>query len=726
MTIRRPHQSLIAVSAFGLFAFSAALTALRGADRSPPPPPKADIGVKASQTVETAPIDALSDAASIAHQGYLGVSTEVDTKGRLIVQAVAPNSPALKCGIQTGDVLVKVDGKSIASTAGLRKLLQAKSAGDKLKLAVRRGEKELELSAGLAALGDVGRKPAEKRAVLGVRTSEPRFGDGERVDDFTPDSPAEKAGLKVGDLLLKVDGAAVGGSTHLVDILADKKPGDTVKIVARRDAKQIELKAELVAESLLDRGFTGRGNGRGGFRGRRGPTLLQPGVLKVAVVGIEFPDVKRNDKITPKDWENEFFSRNLYSSTNVTGQQVYGSVNDYYLEQSSGTMRVEGKMLGWVEVAKNRMDYSPVPTPPVPATNDKRDEKKKDDEKKGEQKPAVKSNSDKPNSDKPNAVKPNADNSIADKSLADKSKSDKPGAEKGATDKPRPDDNANRFRSREAVLREALDKLIARDGKDALDGYDAVIFIYAGKRAVRTIDSVYWPHMAMMNYQGRRLRHYVVEEGGDRMTNISVLCHEMGHIFGLPDLYIRRQQNGSPNPPRFQNPYAESLWQWDVMAVQVNSGRPQHMSAWSKEQLGWLKPSVIDSQVPQKLVLAPIENSPTECIKIPVRADGSEYFLLENRRHIGFDASVPAEGLLIWRVAFGRPVLEAAHGVSGSAGLRRDTANVPFPTDHNDAFTPYTRPSSAALTGEEIPVFITHIRRLPDGRIAFDVGYGFD
>jgi hypothetical protein len=250
--------------------------------------------------------------------------------------------------------------------------------------------------------------------------------------------------------------------------------------------------------------------------------------------------------------------------------------------------------------------------------------------------------------------------------------------------------------------------------------------VYAGKRAVRTIESVYWPHMGMMNYQGRRLRHYVVEEGGERMTNISVLCHEMGHLFGLPDLYIRRQQNGSPNPPRFQNPYAESLWQWDVMAVQVGNGRPQHMSAWSKEQLGWIKPAVIDPRVPQKLALAPIESSPTECIKIPVRADGSEYFLLENRRHVGFDASVPAEGLLIWRVVFGRPVLEAAHGISGSSGLRRDTGNVPFPTDRNDAFTPYTKPSSAALTGEELPVFITNIRRLTDGRIAFDVGYGFD
>ncbi len=694
------RQSIVS-STIGAFAISAVAVAVCRADQGAKPSPADSRELKSPSTAATVRIEDLADAAVIARQGYLGVTTEADSKGGLVVKAVAPDSPALRCGVQAGDILSKADGKSLGSLAELRAMLHGTSAGDKLKLSMRRGEKTIDVSAELTAVGDIARRPAEKRAVLGVRTSEPRFGEGERVDEFTPDSPAEKAGLKVGDLLVKVDGAAITGSTKLADILADKKPGDKVNIVLRRDAKQMELKADLAAESSLDRGFAGRGNGRGGFRGRRVPTLLQPGVLKVAVVGIEFPDVKHNDKITPKDWENEFFSRKLYSSTNATGQQVYGSVNDYYQEQSSGAVRVEGKMLGWVQVAKDRMEYSPLPAPPTPATNDKRDDKQEASEKKGEQKPGDKSNANKPKSDKREAAKEQPD-------------------------KPRPDENANRFRSREAVLREALDKLIARDGKDALDGYDAVIFIYAGKRAVRTIDSVFWPHMGMMNYQGRRLRHYVVEEGGDRMTNISVLCHEMGHLFGLPDLYIRRQQNGSPNPPRFQNPYAESLWQWDVMAVQVGNGRPQHMSAWSKEQLGWIKPAVIDPRVRQKLVLAPIENSPSECLKIPVRADGSEYFLLENRRHVGFDASVPAEGLLIWRVVFGRPVLEAAHGISGSSGLRRDTANVPFPTDHNDAFTPYTKPSSAALTGDELPVFITNIRRLADGRIAFDVGYGFD
>ena len=52
------------------------------------------------------------------------------------------------------------------------------------------------------------------------------------------------------------------------------------------------------------------------------------------------------------------------------------------------------------------------------------------------------------------------------------------------------------------------------------------------------------------------------------------------------------------------------------------------------------------------------------------RPDGSEYFLLENRKKKGFDQSLPAEGLLIWRVVQNRPILEESHGVEGPSGPR--------------------------------------------------------
>jgi hypothetical protein len=112
-------------------------------------------------------------------------------------------------------------------------------------------------------------------------------------------------------------------------------------------------------------------------------------------------------------------------------------------------------------------------------------------------------------------------------------------------------------------------------------------------------------------------------------------------------------------------------------------------------------------------------------LKVLARPDGSEYFMLENRKKKGYDASLPAEGLLIWRVVGNRPILEESHGVDGPAGPRTFLTAVPFPSAANNSFTPFTIPSSRSQLGGGLPVFITNIQRLADGRIAFQIGYEY-
>jgi M6 family metalloprotease-like protein len=267
---------------------------------------------------------------------------------------------------------------------------------------------------------------------------------------------------------------------------------------------------------------------------------------------------------------------------------------------------------------------------------------------------------------------------------------------------------------RQALLTEALDLLLARDGKDALKDFDGVFFMYSGGRMRVARGSLYWPHRATVRHQGKSWPYFICPEGGDTMYDISVLSHEFGHMLGLPDLYARPE-----------NPGSEGLGQWCLMSNQTPRGRPQHMSAWCKERLGWLKPTVIDPAVPQKLVLSPVYKSPRECYKVLAKPDGSEYFLLENRTATGFDASLPGHGLLVWRVVRGRPILEESHGIAGPAGPRSFPGLVPYPSKANDAFTPFTVPSSRTQLGGGTPVHITNIRRLPDGRITFYIGYEF-
>jgi hypothetical protein len=237
---------------------------------------------------------------------------------------------------------------------------------------------------------------------------------------------------------------------------------------------------------------------------------------------------------------------------------------------------------------------------------------------------------------------------------------------------------------RTALLSEAIDVLVARDGADTLKNFDGIFFLYAGDTAAQQRTSLYWPHRATFTHKGERWSYFICPEGGGTMKDISTICHEFGHMLGLPDLYAKPEVPDSEGTP-----------------------------------------VVIDPTEKQKLILSPIEGTTNECFKIPIRDDGSEYFLLENRRKTGFDTDLRGEGLLIWRVVEGRPILEESHGVTTSEGPRVFPTSVPYPSKANHSFTPYTTPSSKGVKPGSKQLFITNIRRLADGRIAFQVGYEY-
>jgi len=80
---------------------------------------------------------------------------------------------------------------------------------------------------------------------------------GARVDGITPGGPAEKAGLKAGDVITRFNGTALGGAASeddersgpgvkLIDLARKLDPGDTVQVEYRRgnDARKVTLVAE--------------------------------------------------------------------------------------------------------------------------------------------------------------------------------------------------------------------------------------------------------------------------------------------------------------------------------------------------------------------------------------------------------------------------------------------------------------------------------------------------
>ena len=580
--------------------------------------PQIDLrGYRTVDNAITAQVSKTIGGAQVAN--YLGVHAAAEADGKLNVGIVDAGSPAAKAGVQKGDRLVSVAGQSIRDVDTLREILQSKQASEPIAISLLRGGQTLTVSATLTPISKV-LKASGPPPVAGMTVGDAKDG-GLPVRDVTAKGPAETAGLKTDDILLKIDGRELNDNRAYQDLLITKNAGDALKVVYRRDGKE--------AIAVLTLASAGGGKGGGGFDTRIARAWKKPG-YRLAIIGVEYPDQKHNPKITAADWEESMFSFGIYNNNSVTGSKVHGSMADYYKEQSFGKLKIEGKMFPFVQVKKNRMDYS---------TN-----------KQGKME----------------------------------------------------------------MFNDACEKILARDGKDALKDYDGVFFIYAGPRAQVARGSLYWPHRSNFNFQGKSWPYFIVQEGGGKMNDISVFCHEFGHMLGLPDLYARPE-----------NPGSEGVGRWSAMANQAGAGKPQHFCAWSKEQLDWITPCVIDPTVKQKLILGAIEDSPKECFKVLAKADGSEYFLLENRRQKGFDTSLPAEGLLIWRVIGNRPILEESHGIAGPAGPGAFPASVPFPSPSNDAFTPYTIPSSRSQLGGGLPVHITNIRRLPDGRITFHIGYEY-
>ena len=252
------------------------------------------------------------------------------------------------------------------------------------------------------------------------------------------------------------------------------------------------------------------------------------------------------------------------------------------------------------------------------------------------------------------------------------------------------------------------------------DGYvDNVLIIHQGRGQEESGDETdIWSHSwyvspPILTDDGVYVSKYTIqpEKFEDHISQIGVMCHELGHAFGLPDLYdIDYSSIG--------------IWDWGLVGhgcwnKLVNYGDcPAHLTGWSKKELGWV--SVGEVEVGLNKI------SPVETAKGVLRypEEGEEYFLLEYRKLIGFDSALPGEGLIIYHI-------DEVNGNQSNDSHRlvdvEEADNIedketqdgdPFPQPHNDSFGPNTNPNSLFYSGEESGLDITDIH-FEDGRIVF-------
>jgi S1-C subfamily serine protease len=137
------------------------------------------------------------------NRGLLGVTMQSQDQYSVepTVGTVAPGSAAEKVGIKSGDKILEVDGKVVRNHSQLQHQLGKRYEGDVVSVKVQRGEEKLEFK---PALGGVA--STSGAAYLGILPMRDDPKDGIEVRYVYPKSPAETAGLKVGDRITKASG----------------------------------------------------------------------------------------------------------------------------------------------------------------------------------------------------------------------------------------------------------------------------------------------------------------------------------------------------------------------------------------------------------------------------------------------------------------------------------------------------------------------------------------
>ena len=82
---------------------------------------------------------------------------------------------------------------------------------------------------------------------LGLRTA-----SGALVQDVTPGSPGARAGLRVYDVIVAVDGRAVAADDELIQLIASRKPGTVATLQIVRDGRSLTIPVKLAERPLRE------------------------------------------------------------------------------------------------------------------------------------------------------------------------------------------------------------------------------------------------------------------------------------------------------------------------------------------------------------------------------------------------------------------------------------------------------------------------------------------
>ena len=258
--------------------------------------------------------------------GYLGIQTTEVTKENVgkfglrevrgvAIEKVVEGSPAQSAGLQVGDVIVRFNGEEVTSVRKLTRLIGEVDPDHQARVTVIRGGNERELTATLGkrptpkfeegAFGMtmprierfpvppsgesprvfsvpapdapnapfIWRTGARRQIGVGITPLTKQLAEhfgvdgGIMINDVRKDSPADKAGLKAGDIIVEVEGNAVKGEGDVLKAIAEKKDGDiSLTIVRDRNRQTVRVTPESIKGGFDSFYGFPDGDGPGEFR----------------------------------------------------------------------------------------------------------------------------------------------------------------------------------------------------------------------------------------------------------------------------------------------------------------------------------------------------------------------------------------------------------------------------------------------------------------------------
>jgi serine protease Do len=208
-----------------------------------------------------------------AEGAFLGVISAKTDKGA-IINNVLDNSSAKKAGLEKGDIITQINDDIISSPADLKNSIESHKPGDEVTIQYLRDNKKMSVKL------ELGKTPANVQSFNGLNedllnklqngnnfrykvltmqrgnfdfnfnNDRPRLGlqiqdtqdsNGVKIQKVLPGSPAEKAGLKEGDIITEMNGEKINDVDKIQSEIRNSENKTDYKVKALRNQKEMKF-----------------------------------------------------------------------------------------------------------------------------------------------------------------------------------------------------------------------------------------------------------------------------------------------------------------------------------------------------------------------------------------------------------------------------------------------------------------------------------------------------